>query len=195
MSTRKDYYEKKLQKLFDDELSEVMTIEEFKAIHSRNMISVDLWNRFTSFARHADESKFYYYAVMADVDYLEKLAKHQGNFELMELVLSITKQNCNNKVWGAEFYTPKIQASDNGKKNTGVTKAKWKELFKGAYERHKNGLPNDKGWMTLLSIMRDEGDGEFDHSDSSLFIFESDKFDTPISLKTIQNEFSKLKKK
>lgn len=195
MSSKKDYYEKKSQKLFDDELSEVMTIEEFKAIHSRDMISADLWNRFTSFARHADESKFYYCAVMADVDYLEKLAKHQGNFELMELVLSLTKRHCKHKVWGAEFYTPKIQASNNGKMNAGKTKAKWKELFKDAYERHKNDLPSVKGWMVLLNIMRDDGHGEFDHSDSNQFIFESDKFDKSISLKTIQNEFSELKKK
>lgn len=195
MSSKKDYYEKKSQKLFDDELSEVMTIEEFKAIHSRDMISADLWNRFTSFARHADESKFYYCAVMADVDYLEKLAKHQGNFELMELVLSLTKEHCKHRVWGAEFFTPKIQASNNGKMNAGKTKAKWKELFKDAYERHKNDLPSVKGWMVLLNIMRDDGHGEFDHSDSNQFIFESDKFDKSISLKTIQNEFSELKKK
>ncbi|MFA0143752.1 hypothetical protein AB4430_18530 [Vibrio kanaloae] len=195
MSNMKDYYEKQVQKLFDDELSEVMTIEEFNSICNREMISADLWNRFTSFARHADESKYYYCVVIADVDYLEKLAKYQGNFELLELVLRITKQNCNSKVWGAEFYAPKIQASDNGKKNAGVTKAKWKELFKDAYERNKNDLPSAKGWMALLNIMIDDGHGEFDHSDSNQFIFESDKFDKSISLKTIQNEFSELKKK
>ncbi|EGR0502317.1 hypothetical protein ABXZ88_002083 [Vibrio fluvialis] len=191
----KGYYEKQAQKLFDDELSEVMTIVEFKAIHSRDMISADLWNRFTSFAKQADESKFYYYAVMADVDYLEKLAKHQGNFELMELVLSLTKEHCKHRVWGAEFFTPKIQASNNGKMNAGITKARWKKLFNDEYIKHKNTLPKRKGWLTLLNIIRENGNGNFDHSDNSVFNFETDDFDDSVRIMTIRKEFSRLNKR
>lgn len=186
--------EKMMRDVFN-ELSEVMTIEEFKAIQSRDMISADLWNRFSSFAKDAEKSKFYYCSVSADIDYLEQLAKHQGNFELLELVLSLTKEHCKHRVWGAEFFTPKIQASNNGKMNAGVTKARWKKLFIDEYTKHKNTLPKCKGWLALLHIIQDNGNGNFDHSDDRVFNFETDDFDDSIRIMTIRKEFSKLNKR
>lgn len=201
------FREKEFQKLYNKELYNVLSLHEFQAIVNRELISVQLWNKLNSLVDQGlpPEAHVFIAGVCNDVEYTERIAKNESDFQLMMHTDELNKNELRLRDKMDEFFTPKIQQeavkesySKAGKANKGKKKALWHSSIEALYNEHKDTLPEKKGYISLLTRIEDDENGEFEEDDK-YFIFElisdtGEPVSEKVTVRTIANYYSEIKK-